>query len=314
MKVVLQYEAGPALKQRLAALAVDDLDVVDCPEPDPEGFAREMRDAEVLWHILAPVTAAVIAGAPQLRLIQKIGVGVNTIDLPAARAAGVAVSNMPGTNGRAVAELTLGLMLAVLRRIPAFDRDLRTSGTWGFSPEIQDDLGEIGGRTVGIVGYGAVPQILAPILVAMGARVLYASREPKLDAVGERRSLPDLLAESDIVSLHVPLTPETTNLIDAAAIARMRPGAMLVNTARGALVDQAALVAALTSGHLRGAGLDVFPAEPVPSDNPLLGLDNVVVMPHVAWFTQETLARSIGVAAENCRRLRDGEPLLNRIP
>src|SRR4029077_13654597 len=139
---------------------------------------------------------------------------------------------MPGTNSRAVAELTLGLMLATLRRIPAFDRDLRTRAAWGFSPAVQDELGEIGGRTVGLVGYGAVPQILAPILVAMGARVVYTSREPKPAAVGERRELPDLLAESDIVSLHVPLTPDTTNLIDATALATMRPGAILINTAR----------------------------------------------------------------------------------
>jgi phosphoglycerate dehydrogenase-like enzyme len=313
MKVVFQYEAGPALRRRLAELSGQDLTVVDCPADDPDAFAREMADADVLWHVLAPVTAAVIAAAPRLRLIQKIGVGVNTIDLAAARAAGVHVANMPGTNSRAVAELTLGLMLGTLRRIPQFDRGLRTRAGWGFSPEVQDDLGEIGGRIVGVVGYGAVPRILAPILVAMGARVLYTSRERKPDAVGERRDLPDLLAESDIVSLHLPLTPDTANLLDAAAFARMKPGAILVNTARGGLVDQAALVDALRGGRLRAAGLDVFAQEPVPADNPLLGLDDVVVLPHVAWFTQETLQRSLGVAVENCRRIAAGVPLLNEI-
>ena len=191
-------------------------------------------------------------------------------------------------------------MLSTLRRIPAFDRALRDHATWGFSPEIQGELGEIGGRTVGLVGYGAVPRLLAPVLSALGARVLYTARGPRADAVGEWRDLSSLLAEADIVSLHLPLTPETTNLIDAGALASMRPGAVLINTARGGLVDQAALVAALKSGRLRATGLDVFALEPVAEDNPLLRLENVVVLPHVAWFTMETVERSLGVAVENC--------------
>jgi phosphoglycerate dehydrogenase-like enzyme len=313
MKVVLQYPAGPALKRRIEALSDQGLHVVDCPEDDPERFDREMADAEVLWHVLAPVTAGVIAAAPRLRLIQKIGVGVNTIDLDAARAAGVHVANMPGTNSRAVSELTLGLMLATLRRIPAFDRQLRDRAGWGVTPPIQDHLTELGGRVVGLVGYGAVPRLLAPVLVALGARVLYTATAPKPDAAGEWRELPDLLVQADLVSLHVPLTPATINLIDAAAIARMKPGAILINTARGGLVDQDALVEALRSRHLRAAGLDVVAREPIESDSPLLGMDNVVVLPHVGWFTQETLERSLVVAVENCRRLEAGEGLLNAI-
>jgi phosphoglycerate dehydrogenase-like enzyme len=313
MKVVLQYAAGPALKRRIQALVEQDLQVVDCPEDNLERFAHEMADAEVLWHVLAPVTASVIAAAPRLRLIQKIGVGVNTIDLAAARAAGVQVANMPGTNSRAVSELTLGLMLATARRIPAFDRQLRDRAGWGVTPLIQDDLTELGGRIVGLVGYGAVPRILAPVLVALGARVLYTATAPKPDAVGEWRELPQVLAEADIVSLHIPLTPATTNLVDAAAIARMKPGSILINTARGGLVDQAALVEALRSGHLRAAGLDVVAREPIETDSPLLGMDNVIVLPHIGWFTQETLERSLIVAVENCRRLAAGEGLLNAI-
>jgi phosphoglycerate dehydrogenase-like enzyme len=128
-----------------------------------------------------------------------------------------------------------------------------------------------------------------------------------------RRELNDLLAEADIVSLHLPLVPETERLIGGAALARMKPGAILVNTARGGLVDEAALVASLTSGHLRAAGLDVFAEEPVRPDNPLLSLENVVMMPHVAWLTPETLDRSLDIAAENMRRLRDGRGLLHRV-
>ena len=132
----------------------------------------------------------------------------------------------------------------------------------------------------------------------MGARTLYVALTPKDDAAAEWRELPDLLAESDIVSLHVPLTPQTETMIDAVAIARMKAGAVLINTARGGLVDQHALAAALRSGHLRAAGLDVFASEPVEAHNPLLRLDNVVVSPHIAWLTQETIARSLGLAVD----------------
>ena len=313
MKVVLHYAAGPGLTRRVAQLEQQGLRVAICPVADPARYRREMADAEVLWHLLDPVTAAVLEGAPALRLVQKIGVGVNTIDLDAARRRGVAVCNMPGTNTQAVAEMTLLLILAALRRVVRLDAATRAGEGWRLPAEVQDRYGEVCGRTVGLVGYGAVPGRLAPMLAAMGARVLFASRGPKPDAAGERRPLDALLRESDVVSLHLPLTAETERLIDAAAIARMKPGAVLVNTARGALVDEAALADALGRGQLGAAGLDVFEAEPLPADSPLLGLDNVVVTPHVAWLTQETMERSLAVAAENCRRLGAHEPLLHRV-
>jgi phosphoglycerate dehydrogenase-like enzyme len=205
------------------------------------------------------------------------------------------------------------LMLAALRRATHFDRETRAGRGWVSDPEAFDQVGEIGGRIAGLVGYGAVPTHLAPILQAMGAQVLYTAQSPKPDAVAEWCSLEDLIERSDIVSLHVPLTEATNQMIDAAMIGRMKPGAVLVNTARGGLVDEAALVAALANGHIRAAGLDVFGQEPVATDNPLLALDNVVSLPHLAWLTPETLARSIDVAIENCRRLRDGEPILNQV-
>lgn len=313
MKVVFQYDAGPKLRARLAALAADGLDVIPCEETDAARFRVLLADADVLWHVLMPITADLIAAAPRLRLIQKVGVGVNTIDLEAARARGIAVCNMPGTNSRAVAEMTLLLMLAALRKLSWFDARTRAGRGWPLAPETQDDLGEIAGRTVGLVGYGAVPQILAPVLVALGARVLYTAQSAKDGAVAEWRTLPALLAESDVVSLHAPLTDATKGMIGPDALARMKPGAVLVNTARGALVDEAALAAALRSGRIGTAGLDVFIHEPAGTDNPLFALPNVVVAPHVAWLTMETLDRSLAVAADNCRRLRAGEPLRHRV-
>jgi phosphoglycerate dehydrogenase-like enzyme len=313
LKVVLQYDAGPALKRRLADLTVEGLEVIDCPELDQERFADLMQTADVLWHVLVPVTPGIMAGAPRLKLVQKIGVGLNTIDLVAARQRGIMVCNMPGSNSRAVAEMTLLLMLAALRRLSAFDSATRRGKGWAWPAAVQDSLGEIAGRTVGLIGYGSVPRLLAPVLTAMGARVLYTARTAKEGVEAEWRTLPALLAESDVVLLHLPLTPETANLLGAAALARMKPGVVLVNTARGGLVDQTALAAALKDGRLAAAGIDVFAEEPAAADNPLFALPNVVVTPHVAWLTRETLERSLAVAVENCRRLRDGRELLHRV-
>lgn len=313
MRVLYHYDAGPALGRRLAALADDGLVVDVCPEADEARFATLLPEAEVLWHCLRPVDAATLAAAPRLRLIQKIGVGVNTIDLDAARARGIAVCNLPGSNSQAVAEHTLGLLLAVLRRLRTFDALMRAGRGWDRDPALEDRLGEVAGRTVGLVGYGGVPRALAPVLRALGAEVRYTARSPKADAVGTWRSLDDLLAESDVVSLHLPLTAETRGLIDRERLARMKPGAVLLNTARGGLVDAPALLEALEAGPLAGAGLDVFADEPVDPSDPLLTRDDVVLTPHVAWLTQETLARSVALAAENCRRLAAGEALLHRV-
>ncbi len=310
MKVVFHHAAGPALAAQLSGLG---LDVAICP-PDQAGrFTERMREAEVLWHVLAPATATVIEGAPRLRLIQKIGTGVNTIDLAAARARGIPVCNLPGTNAPAVAEMTLLLMLAALRRLPLLDRATRAGRGWALEGALQDSFAELGGKCVGLVGYGAVPQALAPVLRALGCRLLYTARAEKPDALGTWCALPALLAEAEIVSLHLPLTAETERLIDRAALARMRPGAVLVNTARGGLIDQAALAEALERGRLGAAGLDVFAEEPVAPDERLLRLDNVVLAPHVAWQTSGTFARSFALAAENCRRLAEGRDLLHRV-
>ena len=311
MKAVLQYRASPAFKAVLGAIEGVDIAIVD--EADDEAFRREIADAQVLLHVLKPVTAAMMDMGPRLGLIQKIGVGVNTIDLGAAKARGIAVCNMPGTNSQAVAEMALTLMLSVLRRVAVFDPQTRAGNGWTPDAAVLDQVGEIGGRVVGFVGFGASASRLAPVLEALGASIIYTARSAKTGREEQFRSLDGLLAETDILTLHAPLTPETRGMIGAAALARMKPGAIIVNTARGDLIDEAALVAALRSGHLSGAGLDVFSQEPVNPANPLLTLDNVVVMPHLAWLTPETLRRSMGVALENCRRLQAGSPLLHHV-
>jgi phosphoglycerate dehydrogenase-like enzyme len=314
MKAVLHYRASTGFRAMLAdQAAAAGVEAVVVDETDDAGFAREIADAEVLLHVLKPVTAAMMAAAPKLRLVQKLGVGVNTIDLEAAKAAGVAVANMPGTNSQAVAEMTLALMLSVLRRLSYLDPLTRRGEGWSPDTDLIDGVGEIAGRTVGFVGYGASPSRLGAALEALGATVLYTARSAKPELPGRFVALGELLASADVISLHVPLTPETEGLIGREALAAMKPGAILVNTARGGLVDEVALVEALRSGRLRGAGLDVFAAEPVDPANPLLTLPNVVVAPHQAWLTPETLDRSLVVAFDNCRRLMAGQALLNQV-
>jgi phosphoglycerate dehydrogenase-like enzyme len=299
MKIVFHFDGSAALRDKVAAMGVE-----LCPESDEAAFARLLPEVEVLWHVLKPVTAGIIARAPRLRLVQKIGAGVNTIDVEACRTRGIAVCNLPGTNSRAVAEMALLLVLACLRRLRELDAGVRRPGGWIEAWSLQDRFGELGGRTVGLVGFGQVPRILKPILEAMGARVLYWSRS------ASSADLETVVSESDVVSLHLPLTPETEKIVDPF---RMKKGAILVNTARGGLVDEEKLLSALKSGHLSAAGLDVFAMEPVAPDHPLLALPNVVASPHLAWLTPETIERSLGAAMENAKRLEAGLPLLNRV-
>ena len=312
MKAVLHFAASAGFRAQIAAARPADVEIAIVDSADDAGFMREMRDAEVLLHALRPVRSTDIEGAPRLRLIQKIGVGVNTIDLETAKRRNIAVCNMPGTNTQAVVEMTLMLMLAALRRAARFDSETRAGRGW-LATDALDHVGEVGGRTVGLVGYGAVAARLAPVLQTLGANVCYTARTTKADAVARHVALDELLAGSDIVSLHCPAPPETRGMLSAAAIAGMKRGAVLVNTARGELVDEAALTDALRQGHLAAAGLDVFAQEPVQPDNPLLKLPNVIVAPHIAWLTPETLRRSLSVAFENCRRLAAGEPLIHRV-
>jgi phosphoglycerate dehydrogenase-like enzyme len=313
MKTVLQYRASPGFCDQIktAFAHLEPVTVVD--EFDEPRFHEAMLRAQVLLHVLKPVTAEVIANAPHLKLIQKLGVGTNTIDLVAAKARGIAVCNMPGTNSQAVAEMALTLMLSCLRRTVYLDSLTRLGKGWSPDLEALDSVGEVCGRTVGLIGFGQSAQRLAPVLGALGAQVIYTARSPRPDAPYGFCNLEALLERADIISLHLPLTDQTRNLIDAKALGRMKPGAIVINTSRGEIIDEAALVAALRSGHLRGAGLDVFAIEPAGADNGLFALDRVVVAPHQAWLTPETLSRSLAVAKENCRRLAVGEDLLHRV-
>ncbi len=311
IRVLFQYDVGPRLRIELDQMQEQGIEVISHPESAGPVAPQLLQGIQAIWHVLQPVDAAMIAAAPRLELIQKIGVGVNTIDLDAAQARGIAVCNMPGTNSQAVAEMTLLLMLSALRQQVRMERACR-SGAWSLAPEHLEGFGELAGRVVGLVGFGEVPQRLAPVLEALGAEVIFCARSVR-EVAWEQVELDNLLTRADVVSLHLPLTTDTEHLLDARRIAAMKPGAVLVNTARGGLVDEAALVEALTTGHLAAAGLDVFSEEPVAATHPLLALDNVSVAPHLAWLTNETLARSLAVAASNTLAARHGGELRHRV-
>lgn len=313
MKVLFHYDAGPKLRQKLETLQADGLEVVCCPEAAPqEELVAALQGVEVIWHVLEPLKRGILEQASSLRLIQKIGVGTNTIDMDWAKAKGIPVCNMPGTNAQATAEMALLLILAASRRLPLMDKACR-SGAWRVDKEVEESLTEIKGKTLGLVGFGAVAQLLADMLKAIGARVIYTARQEKPDVVYDFKSFEQLLKESDIVSLHAALNADTEKMINESALAQMKTGAILVNTARGALIDELAVYAALLTGKLAAAGFDVFATEPVSPDNKLLSLDNVVLAPHLGWLTEETLERSVAVARENCLRLKQDELLLFRV-
>lgn len=284
-------------------------------DPVPEG-----PYVGLLPLLVRTVGAEEMDRLPQLRVIANYGVGYDNVDLAAARARGIGVANTPGALTMATAEMTWALILAAARRLPQGER-LARSGTWaGWHPTQLLGMG-LDGRTLGVVGAGRIGTEVGLRAPAFDMGVLYWSRGR--NRVLERRAgarrveLDELLAVADVVSLHVALTPETTGLIDAAAMEAMKPGAILVNTARGAVVDEAALVSALASGRLRAAALDVYYDEPrIPAA--LRGLDNVVLMPHLGSATERARTGMWEIAWENLlrgvrlQRLRD--PVTERGP
>lgn len=311
MKILFHYNAGEKLQTKLKQLSQNGVEIVCCPEGPEQPFLKEVLDADVIWHVLQPLTKEILAQAPKVKLIQKIGVGTNTIDLSYAKANNIAVCNMPGTNSQATAEMALLLIMAAARRLPLMEKACR-SAVWRINKNVEEQLGEIKGKTVGLVGFGGVAQILADILHAMGARVIYNATAEKAGSKYPYRDLGVLLGEADIVSLHAALTPQTEKLINESTLAQMKTGAILVNTARGALIDELAVYAALLTGKLGAAGFDVFTVEPLDKNHLFLKLDNVVLAPHLGWLTEETLNRSVAVAMENSLCIKNSRPELLR--
>jgi glyoxylate reductase len=263
--------------------------------PHDELVARVVGKQVLMCLITDRVDRAVLESGSDLKLVANVGVGFNNIDVAAAKERGILVTNTPGVLTDATADLTWALILGITRRIGEGERLVR-AGEWkGFAFDFMLGAG-LRGKQLGIVGYGAIGQAVAERGRAFGMRIAYASRSPKADAQAEAMPLDRLLATSDVVSLHCPLTPETTHLIDAAALARMKRSAFLINTSRGPVVDEKALAWALRTRLIAGAGLDVFEKEPVVEPE-LLALDNVLLLPHMGSGTVETRTAMANLAA-----------------
>ena len=279
-----------------------------------DDVALRIGDADVACSNRCPITAQTLERCPDLKLIVSFGTGYNQIDLEAATARGIKVCNVPGYGSGAVAQMTIALLMEIVRQTAVFDAYVKDHG-WldGVDPHIcAIRQFELTGKTIGIIGLGDIGYGVARVCMAMDMQVLAYNRNPRRELECENLRFTDLdtlLRQSDIVSLHCPLTEQTRGLINKEALAKMKDGAILLNTSRGAVLDEQAVVAALDSGKLYAVGADVFATEPCGKDHPLAAHPRCVATPHVAWSPEETRARVIQIAADDVKAFLAGDSL-----
>ncbi|HEV3164346.1 MAG TPA: D-glycerate dehydrogenase [Isosphaeraceae bacterium] len=299
-------EPGPSLVRAVADRV--EINAKDGPLPTDELKARVAEREAVLCLLTDRVDASVLEAARGCRVFANMAVGYNNIDVAAATRLGILVTNTPGVLTEATADLTWALILGVARRVAESDQEMRAGRFTGWGPLYMLG-GEVTGATLGLIGPGRIACAVADRSRGFSMRILYTGRRPSapLDALGGRHvPLDELLAESDFVSLHVPLSAETKHLIDEAAFSRMKPTAYLINTSRGPVVDEQALVAALRAGKIAGAGLDVYEREPAMAEG-LADCPNTVLLPHLGSATHATRAAMSRMAAENLVAVLRGE-------
>ncbi len=296
----------------LAALEATGIELLLHDVTPPAALAARLAPAEILITNKIRIGAAELDAAPRLKLICLAATGVNNVDLEAARARGVGVCNITGYCTASVVQHVFAMILALTQRLAGYQRLLQ-QGAWKSSPQfclLDYPIRELAGRRLGIVGFGELGRGVACAAPAFGLEVLVSERPGGVPGRAAEGRLPfeQVLAEADILSLHCPLTEATRGLIDAAALALMKPDALLINTARGALVDSAALAAALRAGRLGGAGIDVLPQEPPVAGDPLLdpAIPNLIITPHVAWAARESRQRAVDEIAANIHSFMAG--------
>jgi D-3-phosphoglycerate dehydrogenase len=297
-----------SLDPAIAALKRVDPELRMSKSPDVEDILAVARDADAVLVTYAKLPGDLLKQLKRCKVIGRFGLGVDNIDIPAAAALGITVTYVPDYCLREVSDHAMALLLALARKIP-FSNRLVQSGRWEVPPIVP--LRRLEGQVLGLVGFGNIPRALAPKAKAFGLEVIthdpYVAPEHPAALGVENTGFEDLLAISDFISVHAPLLPATRGLIGAKAFAGMKKGAFLINTARGPLVDEAALVAALDSGHLGGAALDVVAAEPLAKDSPLLNRDNVILTPHTAFYSVEALEELQTKCAGDVARVLSGE-------
>lgn len=311
MKIVIldAYAANPGDLSWDEFAALGELTVYD--RTAQEYAAARIGDAEVVFINKVRLTDDIFAACPNLKLVSILATGYNIVDLAAAKRRGITVCNVPGYSTRAVVQMTFALLLEICQQVGLHSGAVHT-GRWQTCPDFcfwDRPLIELDGKTIGIVGYGAIGSAVGTVAQALGMKLLVTARHEKPVPEGARFvSLPELLAQSDVVSLHCPQTAENARMIDAGALAQMKDGAILLNTARGGLLDEQAVADALRSGKLLAAGMDVVSAEPIRADNPLLTAPNCFLTPHIAWAPLETRRRLQAISAENLRAFLAGKP------
>lgn len=311
MKIVIldAYAANPGDLSWDEFAAFGELTVYD--RTAQEDAAAHIGDAEVVFINKVRLTDDIFAACPNLKLVSILATGYNIVDLAAAKRRGITVCNVPGYSTRAVVQMTFALLLEICQQVGLHSGAVHT-GRWQTCPDFcfwDRPLIELDGKTMGIVGYGAIGSAVGTVAQALGMKLLVTARHEKPVPEGARFvSLPELLAQSDVVSLHCPQTAENAHMIDAGALAQMKDGAILLNTARGGLLDEQAVADALRSGKLLAAGMDVVSAEPIRADNPLLTAPNCFLTPHIAWAPLETRRRLQAISAENLRAFLAGKP------
>ena len=311
MKIVIleAYAANPGDLSWDEFAALGELTVYD--RTAQEDAAARIGDAEVVFINKVRLTDEIFAACPNLKLVSILATGYNIVDLAAAKRRGITVCNVPGYSTRAVVQMTFALLLEICQQVGLHSGAVHT-GRWQTCPDFcfwDRPLIELDGKTMGIVGYGAIGSAVGTVAQALGMKLLVTARHEKPVPEGARFvSLPELLAQSDVVSLHCPQTAENARMIDAGALAQMKDGAILLNTARGGLLDEQAVADALRSGKLLAAGMDVVSAEPIRADNPLLTAPNCFLTPHIAWAPLETRRRLQAISAENLRAFLAGKP------
>ena len=306
-KVVLTdyvWESLDVEKKTLAGLA----DLVPLQTKKPDEFMAEAKDCDALLNTYAgPITAEVMAQMPRCKIIARYGIGVDTIDLDAATQAGIIVTNNPTYCIEEVAEHTMALVLAAARKIAFYDRMVR-AGRWEVPPG--KPMFRLAGSTLGLVGFGNIARQVAVRAAAFGMRILYSDpfvTDGQFGEPGRKMELPAMLAAADYISLHPPLMPQTRRMIGDEAFSRMKPGAILINCARGPIVDTDALVRALDGKTIAGCALDTTDPEPLPNPHPLRGRENVILNPHVAWYSEQAMVGLQAGAPGEVRRVLSGE-------
>ncbi|MBX6425745.1 MAG: C-terminal binding protein [Variibacter sp.] len=299
----------PTLDPAKAALKRLDPEIRMAKSSAMEDILEVARDADAILVTYAKLTAELIKQCTRCKAIGRFGLGVDNIDLAAAKEMGITVTYVPDYCLHEVSDHTMALLLALARKIP-FSNKLVQEGRWEMPAVVP--IYRLAGRVLGLLGFGNIPRTMVPKAKAFGLKVIthdpYVAAEHLKALDVENVSFDELLARSDFISVHAPLTPQTRGLLNGAAFAKMKPGVMIVNTARGPLIDQQALVEALDSGKVAGAALDVLEVEPPPKDLALLGRDNVILSPHTAFYSVDALDELQSKAASDVARVLSGEP------